>query len=161
MEIKDWDIFLKAAQQVEKDYLTEVEKNKVLSAELQKAKAEIRQLVAKLQSAQQSSQKLGQLEEEVQKLKANYPIQDLLEAKQVEVERMKKALAAVAIDHPDRKVIESMVKAHIIERDKLKYLAQEAESRFQIQLQQIRDEQPKITKTEPKSPRAKIQVPEY
>lgn len=83
---------------------------------------------------------LLQLHEETERLRAVYPVYDLLAAKQTEVDRMKKALTTVSRDHPERKIVESMVKSHIIERDELRWIVQDAESRFKLQIERIQAE---------------------
>lgn len=166
--IKEWEVFLKAAREMESDYSREIEKCKKLSAELETLKAEHALLLNKHKAENQKAQELEKrlknmmenqpqesrvkgvklakqfnlllkgLKEETERLKRTYPIFDLLAAKQAEVERMKQALKKVPKDHADRKAIESMVKSHIVERDELRGIAQDAENRFKTQLEMIK-----------------------
>jgi hypothetical protein len=166
---ENWESFVRAAQQIEKEYLIELEKNKKLNAELQLVRAECdairRQYVEEYHRAQElealqktssggkkkktasPSSTLGSevkkllqnLKEETERLKSIHPLQDLFNAKQIEIDRMKKALKIVSKEHPDRTAMESLVKAHIIERDELRELIQEAEERFRAQLDRIRN----------------------
>jgi hypothetical protein len=80
---------------------------------------------------------LKEIRIDIERMKASYPIFDLVAAKEAEVDRMKKALQAIPRNHSERKSIESMVKAHIIERDQLRRIAEDAENRFEQQLAKI------------------------
>jgi hypothetical protein len=81
--------------------------------------------------------KFEKLRLELEGLRSVSPIHDLLMAKQAEVDRMKKALGTVPRGHPDRQAIESMVKAHIVERDALREMLQVAQARFENLKDQI------------------------
>lgn len=122
---KDWETFLQAAQEVENDYLSELKKNKKLSTLLEAEKTNLQNVQREFKC------RLNELKRETDKLKKIYPLYDLLLAKQKEVERMKKSLEQISMDHPERKVIEDLVKFHVIERDELKEVIEIAEKRFE------------------------------
>jgi hypothetical protein len=124
---KDWDSFLKM--------VGEVEKTKKLESELSLLKTEYDKLYKKY--FDQFDAELKKIKLDVEKMKTSYPILDLVSAKEAEVDRMKKALQTVPRNHADRKAIESMVKAHIVERDQLRRIAEEAENRFDQHLEKI------------------------
>lgn len=79
------------------------------------------------------------LHREVEYLKQIYPIRGLLAAKEFEVERVKKALKRISINHPDRRVIEQIVQDHINERKNIEQMLQEMEQRLETQCQAIQD----------------------
>ncbi len=144
----DWNAFLKAAKEVEAKYLLELEKNRALLEQISSIKRGSSQTgVAELQK--QFNLVLKGLREECERLKTTYPVFDLLAAKQIEVDRMKKAFHALSDGHSDRKAIEGMVKAHIIERDELLKIAEEAESRLQKQLDKIHASYLKASRGQP------------
>jgi hypothetical protein len=103
---------------------------------------------------------LEELRAETERMRAFYPLRDLLHAKQAEVDRMKKALQDVPADHPERSTIESMVKSHIVERDEIRNLIDEAEVRFQAQLQVI-DETLQTLPSETSDHKEILPVPEF
>lgn len=103
---------------------------------------------------------LEDLRAETEKLRAFYPLRDLLLAKQAEVDRMKKALQEIPLDHPERRTIETMVKSHIVERDEIRNLIDEAEGRFQAQLQAI-DETLQVIPSEDQDQSEILPVPEF
>jgi hypothetical protein len=149
----DWEAFVLASEKIEQQYTKQLELNKKLNAEVQIYRAECETLRKELASLKGSKKKrnshatlspdlqkqLDFLKRETERLKSIYPIFDLLKAKQAEVERMKKALQQIPKDHPDRSAAESMVKAHIVERDELRLLIEEAENRFKAHHDQIQE----------------------
>jgi predicted Zn-dependent protease len=128
-----------AYEVLKQKYLQERKKLQKLQAayrdnqHVKQAKAEI--IVAK----NRFNETLSRFYREIQQLKETSPLYDLLAAKELELDRIKKALNVVSQSHDDRKAIESLVECHLYERDQLKTMIEKAESRLHTQLNQIRD----------------------
>jgi len=130
----DWVAFLKAAQEIEKEYHRELDNNKKLTVKLQ---AITKEYEALNRSYLEAKRNLTDLRAETERLKSVYPVYDLLKAKEAEVVRMKKALARIEEGHPEWAAIEAMVKAHVIELNELRDILQDVEERFKVQLERI------------------------
>jgi hypothetical protein len=174
----EWETFLQAAKEIEKDYSQEIEKNKKLNKEYKQLKESYDQLQQRYlevskqlqevrfetngkQSSKNFQKKILEFQKEIEKLRSVYPLLDLLEAKQAEVKRMKKAMEDIPREHPERKAIEAMVKAHIVERDELNVLVEKAEERFKQQYLKIESEKATKNRSSKSPAEEPLQVPEY
>lgn len=138
---QEWNFFLQAAKEVESDYQLEVEKVKKLTAEIALFQ---KKYWDEKKKTEELTLNLNDLKKEIDRLRSIYPLQDLLAAKQAEVDRVKKAWQSIAREHPEHDVIESMVKAHIMERDQLRKLLRTAEERFQMLFEQASEATVKV-----------------
>ena len=169
---------MKAAKEIERDYQLELEKVKKLNAELQLIRSENQKLSNKYLDEKKKSdqlkmhfkEQLRQIYLETERLRYIYQIHGLLNAKQHEVDRMKKALNSVSREHPERREIEVMVKSHIVERDELRSMIASAEARFEAQLEKIQKltdnfSDPEIVEPQSegsgKSPGSTMRIPEH
>ncbi|MEO5970920.1 MAG: hypothetical protein ABIQ95_13410 [Bdellovibrionia bacterium] len=130
----------------------EVEK---LSSELRKLKTEYDLLFDKYASSEklvrelqeelnteigpnQFRKTLHSLKEETERLRAVYPVEDLLAAKELEVEKTSKALASVTEAHPEFSSFDLRLRTHTQERDELRKIVSKADERFRRQILRIR-----------------------
>ncbi|MBL7715194.1 MAG: hypothetical protein JNL01_06965 [Bdellovibrionales bacterium] len=77
------------------------------------------------------------LHREVEYLKQIYPIRGLLKAKTLEIERVRKALARLPGNHPERIAISRIIEDHQDERRNIEKMLFEMESRLEKQCEQI------------------------
>ncbi len=89
------------------------------------------------------------LHREVEYLKQIYPIRGLLAAKELEVERVKKALKRLPASHPDRALIAQIVSDHVEERRRIEGMLRDMEQRLEEQCQTI---QKSISQAAPEAP---------
>jgi chromosome segregation ATPase len=148
---EDWEIFWKASEEIELNYHLEVEKTQSLRGDLSQAKIQIQNLDALLKKEKEAHQKsthelsglrskveklsllANQVRKENEKLKTVHPIRDLWTAKELEIDRLKKALGTISKGHSERAAILAIVQAHELQRDELKWLLDEAEQRLEEQ----------------------------
>jgi hypothetical protein len=129
--------------------------NEGLFSEIRELKAELSLLQSKYELSEKRVQELEEevgadigpnqfrktlhsLREETEKLRIVYPVHDLLVAKEVEVEKIGKALASVSEAHPEFESFELRLKTHLQELDELRSLAATADQRFKRQILRIR-----------------------
>jgi hypothetical protein len=183
------EIFWKTSEEIELNYQLEVEKSQDLARDLSQAQAQIQNLEALLRKEKEAHQKTQrelldlhpkveklillatQVVQEHEKLKTVSPIRDLWTTKQLEVDRLKKSLAILSEDHPDRAAIQSLIQDHEFQRDELKWLLEDAERSLDEQAKRMDQweaaleseliAKPRSDRSSDFSPQTKTLVPEF
>jgi len=134
----EWEALIVAAREIELENAHERQRNEKLQAENSVLRHKIKNLEAMISSNRHVSEAtrrfkaiVAGLLRDYEHLSKTHPLHDLLEAKEAELQRLKKGLQLIPLQHPDRKTAESMLRAHIRERDQLQSLLITAQGRIE------------------------------